>query len=314
MSVPSLSDLPAPPDDRSGWPWTEQSDPLPETQPDGSPWPKISIVTPSYNQGQFIEETIRSILLQRYPNLEYIVMDGGSDDNTIEILEKYDPWIDHWVSEPDDGQAQAINDGLAIATGEIRAYLNSDDYYFPGAFAHVARTFQQSDATLFCGTVKTSKGDLRRPPTSESLEDWIERTVSFPQPGCFWKQADVIPSFDPSLDCTFDRKFFMQLLLRSINIVQSDQVIAVYRVHPDAKTSTLSFLDENRRVDREISREADGIQRDRLEKSIRIRNARYRLHHQASSAGELLRIARDCPQMLQRREFYGRMKRLISQM
>jgi cellulose synthase/poly-beta-1,6-N-acetylglucosamine synthase-like glycosyltransferase len=91
----TLSSLPKPPENKAGWPWTEASDPVRETAPDGSDWPKISIVTPSYNQGQFIEETIRSILLQRYPNLEYIVMDGGSDDNTVEILPKYDPWIDH---------------------------------------------------------------------------------------------------------------------------------------------------------------------------------------------------------------------------
>jgi glycosyltransferase involved in cell wall biosynthesis len=240
-------------------------------------------------------------------------MDGGSDDNTVEILEKYDPWIDHWVSEPDDGQAQAINDGLSTATGDIRAYLNSDDYYFPGVFAHVAQTFRRSDAILLCGTVETSEGELRHPPASEDLGDWIQRTVSFPQPGCFWRQTEAIPSFDSSLECTFDRKFFMQLLLRSVEIVRSDVLVAQYRVHPDAKTSTLSFREENRRVDRDIVQEADARQRDQLQKSIKIREARRRLHSETDTLGELLRIAQKCPQMLQRREFYGHMRRLVSQ-
>src|SRR5690606_31772171 len=91
-------------------------------------WPKISIVTPSYNQGQFIEETILSILNQNYPNLEYIIIDGGSTDNTVEIIKKYEDRITYWVSEKDNGQADAINKGLEQCTGEIFNWINSDDY------------------------------------------------------------------------------------------------------------------------------------------------------------------------------------------
>ena len=109
-----ISQLPPPPPDRTGWPWTEESPRLPSHMPDGSKWPKISIVTPSYNQGKFIEKTIRSVLLQNYTNLEYIIMDGGSTDESVEIIKKYKPWLTHWGSEKDEGQSDAINRGFKV--------------------------------------------------------------------------------------------------------------------------------------------------------------------------------------------------------
>jgi glycosyltransferase involved in cell wall biosynthesis len=131
-------ELPPAPQDRTGWPWTEATPPLPPTMPNGSPWPKISIVTPSYNQAQFIEETIRSVLLQGYPNLEYIIIDGGSTDGSVEIIKKYEPWLTCWVSEPDRGQSHAINKGFKRSTGDIIAWINSDDYYTKEALKQAA--------------------------------------------------------------------------------------------------------------------------------------------------------------------------------
>ncbi len=128
MSCPTLADLPSPPSNQTGWMWNEESSQLPENMPDGHQLPRITIVTPSYNQGQFLEATIRSVLLQGYPNLEYIIIDGGSSDNSVEIIRKYEPWLAYWVSEKDRGQAHAINKGFAHATGSIYAYLNSDDF------------------------------------------------------------------------------------------------------------------------------------------------------------------------------------------
>ncbi|HSE96378.1 MAG TPA: glycosyltransferase family 2 protein [Methylomirabilota bacterium] len=93
----------------------------------------MSIVTPSYNQAPFLEEAIRSVLLQDYPDLEYFVIDGGSTDGSVEIIRRYAPWLAHWVSEPDRGQSDAVNKAWMRATGEILAYLNSDDLYPPGA-------------------------------------------------------------------------------------------------------------------------------------------------------------------------------------
>jgi glycosyltransferase involved in cell wall biosynthesis len=141
LRCPTLNELPPPPPNRTGWPWTEGSSQLPDTMPDGTLWPKISVVTPSFNQGQFIEETIRSVLLQGYPNLEYIIIDGGSRDNSLEIIKKYQPWLAFWVSEPDRGQSHAINKGIQRATGEILYWQNSDDICLPDAFRTVATAF-----------------------------------------------------------------------------------------------------------------------------------------------------------------------------
>ncbi len=127
--TPILNDFPPPPPGKTGWPWTEQIEPLPERMPDGSEWPRISIVTPSYNYGRFIEETIRSVLLQSYPNLEYILIDGRSTDNTVEIIQKYGQYLTYWISEPDEGQTDAINKGYQHCTGDLFVWLNADDTY-----------------------------------------------------------------------------------------------------------------------------------------------------------------------------------------
>jgi len=139
-----LSSLPPPPDGYTGWPWTEETPPLPPIMLDGKPWPKISIVTPSYNQGQFIEETIRSILLQNYPNLEYIIIDGASTDNSVDIIKKYERWITYWVTEKDRGQAQAINKGIYRASGDIFNWINSDDLLLPKVLRLVAEVSGQT--------------------------------------------------------------------------------------------------------------------------------------------------------------------------
>src|SRR5690242_14163903 len=123
MRCPTLAKLPPPPPAKTGWPWTIDTSPLAPTRPDGSPWPRISIVTPSYNQGQFIEETIRSVLLQGYPDLEYFIIDGGSTDQSVEIIKQYEPWLTYWVSEKDSGQPHAISKGLAISSGDIFQFM-----------------------------------------------------------------------------------------------------------------------------------------------------------------------------------------------
>src|SRR4029453_6333928 len=125
MRTPLIEELPPPPPGRSGWPWTEASPPPPT--PGGKAWPTISIVTPSFNQAEYLEETVRSVLLQGYPNLEYFVLDGGSTDGSVEILRRYDAFLSGWVSERDKGQSDAINRGFARCAGTVVNWLCSDD-------------------------------------------------------------------------------------------------------------------------------------------------------------------------------------------
>jgi glycosyltransferase involved in cell wall biosynthesis len=137
---------------RAPWPYAPVAQaPLPPTLPDGKPWPKISIITPSYNYGHFIEQTILSIHNQDYPNIEHIVMDGGSTDNTKQVLEQYSHLFTHWESGPDRGQSHAINKGFAKATGEIVTWVNADDMLAPGALAAVALAFHTHDVDMVAG-------------------------------------------------------------------------------------------------------------------------------------------------------------------
>ena len=118
---------------------------IPETTADGKPWPKISIVTPSFNMVNYIEDTILSVIGQGYPNLEYIIIDGGSKDGTVDIIKKYEEWITYWISEPDKGMYDAIQKGFDRSTGEIMAYINSDDKYHYNAFFTAATIFSSME-------------------------------------------------------------------------------------------------------------------------------------------------------------------------
>ena len=192
MYCPTLKELPITfCKDKKDWPWTEESDKLPERMPNGSPWPKISIITPSYNQGMYIEETIRSVLLQGYPNLEYIIIDGGSTDNSVEIIKKYEKWISFWVSEPDEGQTNALNKGFNKSTGEIVAWLNSDDYYLINTFNKLIKFINENpSAFIYYGDLiffheKTDETEIVK-SSSFNIADQIRHKIIM-QPGSFWR-------------------------------------------------------------------------------------------------------------------------------
>jgi hypothetical protein len=259
MMIPTLRTLPPPPPGKTGWPWTEESPSVPASMPSGAPWPRISIVTPSYNQGKFIEETIRSVLLQGYPNLQYCVFDGGSKDETIDILRKYEPWL-HWVSEKDRGQAHAINKGLARSDGHIAAYLDSDDYYLPGAFQHVAQVWKKPGFDVFVGKGKRIGQEAVRPSWYLLRRSWwlsLHRPFiapfvltrqwwyEIPQECTFWDHQRVSDMrFDESFRFCLDAEWFVRIYSGAL-ILHSSRVVGVFRIHGESKTTQLQQIYEN---------------------------------------------------------------------
>ena len=249
----SLADLPPPPGGKVGWPWTIATPHLPPLRPDGSPWPTIAIATPSYNQGQFIEETIRSVLLQGYPNLVYVVIDGGSSDNTTEVLRKYERHIDYWTSEADKGQADAINKGFARAQGEILAWLNSDDVYEKGVLAEVAELFlQQPDVDVFSGRCRMWYGDARdflfEPSPLRSLEDflrvgsnWLKGKIVV-QPETFFRRSafEKASGVCGQLYYCFDVALWMDMASAGCKFESVNRHWANLRIHKGQKTRELA--------------------------------------------------------------------------
>lgn len=244
--------FPDPPKHKSGWPWTEQTQPLPSSMPDGSPWPKFSIVTPSFNQAQYLEETIRSVLSQGYPNLEYIIIDGGSSDGSAEIIKKYEPWLTYWVSEPDQGQSDAINKGFEQSTGEIMAWINSDDYYLPGVFCKVAKAFSQNQTEWIAGICNFLhlNGQLIEKADKPFItyEEWLTHDL-YAQPSVFWKRTLWVKTnrIDTKLQYSFDYELWLQFAQFQIEAFWIDQPLSVFRMHPESKTITSSvrFLKED---------------------------------------------------------------------
>jgi glycosyltransferase involved in cell wall biosynthesis len=249
MRCPTLKKLPLPPPDKTGWPWTEESPQLPDTTPGGDPWPRISIVTPSLNQGQFIEETIRSVLLQGYPNLEYIIIDGGSTDGAIEIIKKYEKWLTYWVSEPDRGQSQAINKGFRISTGKIVAWLNSDDYYEKAIMVHVASHLQDGCSTDFIygdGNDVDENGKIMRriePRQFNLIHALFCNPI--PQHSCFWRSIVLTEMgyLKENYHYSMDHEFWIRCGVKK-KFCYIPILFANYRHHPTSKKNTkrLSFL------------------------------------------------------------------------
>ena len=236
---PTLTDLPPPPPERTGWPWTVESPQLPDVMPDGRPWPTISIVTPSYNQGAFVEETIRSVLLQGYPALEYIVLDGGSSDQSAAIIERYAPWLTHWASERDEGQSHAINKGFAMTRGEIFQWINSDDYLERHALRIVAEHCPQGGT--FAAAVRTfGDGPERIDVNSDlSFEGLLFGNAVFRQPGVWLSRslaARVFP-LDQSFHYAFDWEMAMRAATKRCPIVYDSRVTTHFRLHPTSKTN-----------------------------------------------------------------------------
>jgi len=217
---------------------------LPPPEPDAPDLPLISIVTPSYNYGHFIEWTLRSILLQGYPKLEVIVMDGGSPDNTVDVIEKYRPWLKHAESEKDAGQADAVARGFKHATGDILAYLNSDDMLAPGALAFVAVFFQEHPEVDMVYGHRVIVDDSNHvtghwvvPPHS----DWyMQRWDYIPQETCFWRRSiyEKVGGIDPTYRFALDFDLFVRFMRAGAKICRANRFLGAFRVHEVSKTSS----------------------------------------------------------------------------
>lgn len=238
-----VEDLPPPPPDKSGWPWTKG--PSLDGRNLDARTPRVSLVTPSFNQGEFIEETLRSVLLQGYPNLEYVVLDGGSTDGTLEVLKRYQRWVSAWTSEPDQGQSDAIRKGMSKCTGELVNWLNADDYLLPGALWNLARAMQgQPDATLLLGSaaiLDQQTGQVSDQPVGkrDAVLPNVTGYTGGVQASYFLTRAawDLVGGVNPALSYTMDTELYHRCHVTGVHFEPVSETIAVYRRHSRTKTS-----------------------------------------------------------------------------
>jgi glycosyltransferase involved in cell wall biosynthesis len=253
-------------------------------------WPKISIVTPSFNQARFLERTIHSVLNQDYPNLEYIVVDGGSTDGSVEIIRKYEGRLAWWVSEPDCGQSHALNKGFGRATGEIVGWLNSDDLYCPGALHHAARTLLADPQAEACygGIYLVDENDevvnaLWPAPPDKSYTYFVGLDVH--QQALFWRRSLMsrLGMLDESLNCVMDLDFILRLLLAA-EVVRVRHHLGMFRLHAAAKTAMIE----------EVSRREHQVVYERYARQFPLRFPPP-LHRAWLRGRRLLRVAADAP-------------------
>lgn len=247
--------------------------------------PRITIITPSFNQGEFLEKTIQSVLEQHYPNLEYFVIDGGSQDNSVEIIRRYESHLAGWISESDRGQVNAINKGLAAATGDVIAFLNSDDVYLPGTLRRVTERMADGRTRWLVGDYLTIDAEGRQqdcihPRKPESFTRYLMHTSGFiPQPSSFWS-AELIAQhgwFDPSLHYCFDYEFNCRLLAAGEEPSIISGALAAFRLHPASKgcSQPLKFGLERLEVARRYEHHLSLRDRIALKRNIAYRARRY---------------------------------------
>ncbi len=207
--------------------------------------PILTVVTPSYNQGRFLAETIDSVLSQGITGLEYIIVDGGSTDESVEVIRRYERHLAWWVSEKDRGQSHAINKGLARAHGEWVAYLNSDDTYLPGGLQALLDAVRRAPGSrwvaggvLGFGTADAPVHEWHLPTVPRSMLDLLSARFQMAQPGHLWSRALVsaVGGFDESLRYLFDINLYAAFLAHGERCLALDRPVASYRFHASSKT------------------------------------------------------------------------------
>jgi glycosyltransferase involved in cell wall biosynthesis len=207
--------------------------------------PRLTVVTPSLNQVDYLERTLSSVLDQDYAELEYIVVDGGSTDGSVDLLRRYSDRLAHWVSQPDRGQAHALNKGIARATGDVVAYINSDDYYLPDTFATVMPMFANPSVHWVAGACRFEYADgevetVWQParPTGRR-HHWILARWSVPQAASFWRR-DVFKRFGgfrEDMHYVFDTEFMLRVALGGVLPEIVERELAVRFLHEQAKSA-----------------------------------------------------------------------------
>ena len=212
----------------------------------GRIYPKISVVTPSFNQAQFLERTILSVLNQNYPDLEYIIIDGGSSDGSVEIIRKYEPWLAYWVTERDAGQSDALNKGFSRATGELIGWQNSDDVYTPGVFFEAVDIFAKRPSAdiVFANRLDIDEADdviddSRFTPFS-LIGYWYDG-MSLSNQSIFWRRIlfSHIGMIDPTYQVAMDYEFFLRAALKGARFTHVRRFWGASRRHGRSKESTI---------------------------------------------------------------------------
>jgi len=215
-------------------------------QGDAGSLPRISVVTPSFNQARFLERTIRSVLNQGYPNLEYIVVDGGSRDGSVDIIRKYERYLAYWVSEPDEGQSDAINKGFRRATGDLVGWQNSDDIYLPGAFRKVGEEYRDAPGfEVYFGnmcTVDEADGILHEHRyTPFSVDFLLYDGWNITNQSAFFANEVVRKhSLQVGLRYAMDGDFFVKVGLDGGRFRFIHESLGALRIHPETKSGTIS--------------------------------------------------------------------------
>jgi len=211
--------------------------------------PLISIITPSYNQASYIRQTIESVKRQNYNNIQYIIIDGGSTDGSVNIIREYSSFLDYWVSEPDSGQSDAINKGMRKATGDLVTWINSDDLLLPGSLQAIANAWMKNpSASLFSGDC------IRIGPSNEYLGchvvprqlKWFSKRglIYIDQPGTFWRRDlfQVDDWLDTNLHTVMDHDLWYRITLQYQNTIKLNRCIAAFRLHDKSKTANIHDL------------------------------------------------------------------------